>query len=473
MTALRQILFLLFLVLSQPYGRTQTYSNGNDIVGIWSVPFSYKHDGKICKGRCFLDIVSTDNRLRLIETLKIGDRPYAFFARYDGTWSYDGTSLRMSLSNDTKPMFAREIRNELITAGADASYVEELESVYASSLPSVGKIGLSGQMIVRELGSHKLVLASSATGKALALQRESSLPKVAMFKFSRSEAMEAKLAGSWSRKLNEGLHTINFDPITRKLKNVLSLNEYPEAKAEYFMAWQASNGSIQLKFIDPTIHLTQYDEEISVPSDVKYIFTQAIQVFKGQAAISQVFGIAVDVSDNRLTMSYPDGKKTVWDKVSSTVISGEKNNMQVKQTSTYVSNIAQTDVSMCTNNKSNNAREEQSVPSTEKKLQEEIYSQLAEMPKFPGGDAALLSTINSLIKYPPAAAENFITGRVVVKFVVHSDGSIGEVVLIRPKDPDLDNEAIRIVKQLPNFEPGRMNGTPVAAWYVLPIEFKL
>lgn len=94
-------------------------------------------------------------------------------------------------------------------------------------------------------------------------------------------------------------------------------------------------------------------------------------------------------------------------------------------------------------------------------------------PKFPGGDEALSATIKSLMKYPPAAAEKFITGRVVVKFVVRSDGSIGDVVLIRPKDPDLDKEAIRIVKQLPNFEPGRMNGTPVAAWYVLPIEFKL
>ena len=235
MTTLRQILILLFLVLAHPYGKTQTSNNEKNITGIWSMPFSYKHEGEVYHGRFFLDISSTENRLRLIETVKIGDRPDAFFARYSGEWYYDGNSLMMSLSNDVKPMFTREIRSELIAAGCDASYIETLESAYESSMPSVQKLGLSGLMSVRELGPKKIVLTSSTTGKALTLQREASLPEVGRFKFLRSEAMESKLAGSWSMNLSSGQHTINLNPKTQSLKGVLTTNDFPGAKAEYVM----------------------------------------------------------------------------------------------------------------------------------------------------------------------------------------------------------------------------------------------
>lgn len=71
------------------------------------------------------------------------------------------------------------------------------------------------------------------------------------------------------------------------------------------------------------------------------------------------------------------------------------------------------------------------------------------------------------------AAENNIQGRVVVQFVVKKDGSIGKVVVSRGVDPDLDKEAVRVVKKLGKFNPGRNNGQPVAVWYTLPIRFKL
>ncbi len=95
------------------------------------------------------------------------------------------------------------------------------------------------------------------------------------------------------------------------------------------------------------------------------------------------------------------------------------------------------------------------------------------MPQFPGGEGELLKYISTHIKYPTMAAENNIQGRVVVKFVVQKDGKVGEVVVLRGKDPDLDKEAVRVVKTLPNFIPGKMNGQAVSVWYTLPINFKL
>lgn len=104
---------------------------------------------------------------------------------------------------------------------------------------------------------------------------------------------------------------------------------------------------------------------------------------------------------------------------------------------------------------------------------EEIFTAVEQMPQFPGGDAELYKWISSHIKYPQMAAENNIQGRVTVRFVVKEDGSIGRVEVLRGKDPDLDKEAQRVVKTLPNFIPGKMNGRAVQVWYTLPINFKL
>ena len=106
-------------------------------------------------------------------------------------------------------------------------------------------------------------------------------------------------------------------------------------------------------------------------------------------------------------------------------------------------------------------------------VKEEIFTAVEQMPQFPGGEGELLKYIATHIKYPTMAAENNIQGRVVVKFVVKKDGNVGEVVVIRGKDPDLDKEAQRVVKSLPKFIPGKMNGQSVSVWYTLPINFKL
>lgn len=111
----------------------------------------------------------------------------------------------------------------------------------------------------------------------------------------------------------------------------------------------------------------------------------------------------------------------------------------------------------------------------EKKPVEEnkVFTAVEQMPQFPGGEAELMKYIQRNLKYPPVAMENNIQGRVVVQFVVTKTGKIGEVKVARGKDPDLDKEAVRVVKSLPDFIPGKMNGQSVNVWYTLPITFKL
>ena len=74
---------------------------------------------------------------------------------------------------------------------------------------------------------------------------------------------------------------------------------------------------------------------------------------------------------------------------------------------------------------------------------------------------------------PPAAAEEGVSGRVVVEFVVGKDGSISNVRVVRSRHTALDKEALRVVKAMPNWIPGRNNGQPVKVTYTLPVTFKL
>lgn len=113
------------------------------------------------------------------------------------------------------------------------------------------------------------------------------------------------------------------------------------------------------------------------------------------------------------------------------------------------------------------------APVEVKKEEEEVFRAVEQMPSYPGGDAALYKAINDNLRYPPMAAENNIQGQVVVQFVVQKDGTIGKVVVARGVDPDLDKEAVRVVKKLGKFTPGRNNGVAVAVWHTLPIRFKL
>ena len=103
----------------------------------------------------------------------------------------------------------------------------------------------------------------------------------------------------------------------------------------------------------------------------------------------------------------------------------------------------------------------------------QVFTVVEQKPQFPGGEAALLKWVGEHLRYPAMAQENNIQGKVVVQFVVTKTGKVGEVKVIRSKDPDLDKEAVRVVKALPDFVPGKMNGHAVNVWYTLPVTFML
>ncbi|MCL2072344.1 MAG: energy transducer TonB [Marinilabiliaceae bacterium] len=103
----------------------------------------------------------------------------------------------------------------------------------------------------------------------------------------------------------------------------------------------------------------------------------------------------------------------------------------------------------------------------------EIFTIVEESPEFPGGEAALLRYLAQNTKYPPIAQENNITGRVMVQFVVEPTGDVSNVKVMRPVDPSLDREAIRVVQSLPRFKPGKQRNRPVRVYYTVPINFTL
>ncbi|MDR1742923.1 MAG: TonB family protein [Dysgonamonadaceae bacterium] len=109
----------------------------------------------------------------------------------------------------------------------------------------------------------------------------------------------------------------------------------------------------------------------------------------------------------------------------------------------------------------------------EEKKEEEIFTIVENQPEFPGGDAARVKFLNDNIKYPVVAAENGIQGRVTCNFVVERDGSITDVQVVRGVDPSLDKEAVRVIKSMPKWIPGKQRGQPVRVRFTLPIQFRL
>ena len=121
------------------------------------------------------------------------------------------------------------------------------------------------------------------------------------------------------------------------------------------------------------------------------------------------------------------------------------------------------------------AKEDIAAPEPPKHVVEEtkIFTVVEQMPMFPGGDGALMGYLRDNIHYPTVAAENGVQGRVVVGFVVERDGSITDVNILRGVDPSLDREAMRVVKSMPKWTPGKQNGSAVRVKYQVPVSFRL
>lgn len=102
-----------------------------------------------------------------------------------------------------------------------------------------------------------------------------------------------------------------------------------------------------------------------------------------------------------------------------------------------------------------------------------VFDIVEQQPLFPGGPAALMKYLSEHTKYPVVAQENGVQGRVTVQFVVEKDGSISDVHVLRGVDPSLDKEAVRVVKSMPRWTPGKQNGINVRVNYRVPVLFRL
>lgn len=102
-----------------------------------------------------------------------------------------------------------------------------------------------------------------------------------------------------------------------------------------------------------------------------------------------------------------------------------------------------------------------------------VYDVVEQMPSFPGGISGLRTYLNQNTRYPAVAQENGVQGRVVVSFVVGKDGHISDVTVLRSVDPSLDKEAIRVVRNMPRWTPGKQGGEPVRVRYNVPVSFRL
>lgn len=105
--------------------------------------------------------------------------------------------------------------------------------------------------------------------------------------------------------------------------------------------------------------------------------------------------------------------------------------------------------------------------------EEEIFVAVEQQAEFPGGMAALMKWLSNNIRYPEAAQQNDVQGRVIVKFVVEKDGSVSQVQILKGVDKDLDKEALRVVNKMPKWQAGKNNGVAVRSYFTLPVNFRL
>lgn len=159
-------------------------------------------------------------------------------------------------------------------------------------------------------------------------------------------------------------------------------------------------------------------------------------------AVAQVRYVAPVIVD---TIKPEDVKK---------LITADQANVEVKNTEVNVQEQVQEEV------------KEEEAPT-------EVFVVVEEMPSFPGGEPALMSFINSNIQYPEIAKENNLQGRVILRFCVTYKGAVDQVTILKGVDPSLDNEAIRVIKMLPPWKPGKQGGKPVNVWYSVPVVFQL
>jgi protein TonB len=115
-----------------------------------------------------------------------------------------------------------------------------------------------------------------------------------------------------------------------------------------------------------------------------------------------------------------------------------------------------------------------SYSQTEESVKDTFLHKITEVsPKFPGSEEARLKFLRDNIKYPEEARKKNIQGTVYTSFVIERDGSVSDVKIFRGIGDGLDDEAVRVVKSMPKWIPGKNNGKPVRSLFMMPIKFTL
>ena len=104
---------------------------------------------------------------------------------------------------------------------------------------------------------------------------------------------------------------------------------------------------------------------------------------------------------------------------------------------------------------------------------EEVFQNVDKKPEFPGGQSALDRFIKNHLRHPVSVREGDLNGRVVCEFVVNKDGSVSDIEVVRSNYPTMNDEVVRMLQEMPRWEPGELNGESVRVRYTLPVQFHL
>ena len=137
----------------------------------------------------------------------------------------------------------------------------------------------------------------------------------------------------------------------------------------------------------------------------------------------------------------------------------------------YASETEKTTPAVKSTTKTGKITAERSAP--KKVFKGKVYEIVEDMPTFPGGVTELMKWLDSHVRYPTAAIRDGIQGRVFVSFIVEPNGSVSNAKLVRRVDPRLDQEALRVVAEMPKWIPGKQHGAAVRVKYNVPVTFKL
>lgn len=115
------------------------------------------------------------------------------------------------------------------------------------------------------------------------------------------------------------------------------------------------------------------------------------------------------------------------------------------------------------------------LPDDDKVANNEVYDieRVDVKPQFPGGNTEFLKLLNEQIKYPSECLKRGVQGRVFIRFVVEKDGTIGDIEILRSPDSALSEEAKRVLKLMPKWEPGQKDGKTVATRFSIPVNFRI